>query len=858
MLKASKNIQKLQSNIEKGLHDIVSVEGNNEASAAAFFLLANVLNDSGNFDYAEKYYQKAQELSKQDGEADYVSDARLIKINASQGRADLVMQKLESLQSDYDNIDHKPAIAKEIKAAFKESYDVKLKGIPLNKVLENAIQNLVDNPDAQAPQNVIKISNIVKLDDDIKKALDDILTKEPSELAQILSSPVSLQSYLDNMFSTMNNRVSQLETKTESKLSKLEEDISKKPSTEDLENLAQKTGSQIKEVYAHNQEEATRLQDMITRVEANAATQEDVMYINEQLENTDSKTQEGAEQLIVLRSMYYNIENKNSQLALDITDISTTVETKTQELAANIADKTKEIHDILKTKANQDDLEYVNEELEGISSGRYDDTQKIKLLDQLVSNVNTKVDLQEKTITEFKTHVEDGFNTHKSDLENLSNNFNNIELSNISTEDINKLMSGAETNSKLINELSRDVRKIDEVIDPSIKEFMANYEDQRVALDNITRITNEYQRYTSISNEEIASKINTEIEKVKAEFGEDITSINDALTRTEIYKKADVSRQFDSLSKDEEAYAQSFATNLYSYLNIFDLAKHGLFDISKESLTPGWASDVLKAIPAIGNTLDVINTYANKVYGAKDLMTKEQKVKKINEIMTQHFTVNDLKLYTQEVSLAFVKTKDVQDILNKSTDDQDPSISEQYQELKAGLNHNIDLLKGKLVGVDAVDMDFSQLSAKSIAHVGAFVEVLCSLDEQEGKSFLPRDESLGVFIQEQVLSSADSHEQDQNTQDQFEEAKASEIEENQINSSESNCNIFAMTGIEYDNDLLNNPALLKDVLAQYSISEILDLSVGLDSGLTNTATETADSQLLLAGIISVDQGSDLI
>ena len=272
-------------------------------------------------------------------------------------------------------------------------------------------------------------------------------------------------------------------------------------------------------------------------------------------------------------------------------------------------------------------------------------------------------------------------------------------------------------------------------------------------------------------------------------------------------------------------------------------------------------------MPAIGNTLDAINTYANKAYGAIDTITKEQKVKKINEIITQHFTINDLKLYTQEVAIAMLQNPAVQNAIKEQKDNKDPSKLQQAQEayngFKKDIDTKLDLLKQEAIGIDEVDVDFRMIAIMSLEHVGTFVEMLCRLDEdQSGMSILPRDKDLIQFINAQVLSETDNIQDQplQISQEEFKEGEVAEIQQNapQFKPHNKKCTIFSVTDIQYDNPLLNNKEILNEALNKYSLSQILDLSLNVNPELINNAIETGDSQLVLAGLMSVDQYNDLI
>lgn len=61
-----------------------------------------------------------------------------------------------------------------------------------------------------------------------------------------------------------------------------------------------------------------------------------------------------------------------------------------------------------------------------------------------------------------------------------------------------------------------------------------------------------------------------------------------------------------------------------------------------------------------------------------------------------------------------------------------------------------------------------------------------------------------------------------------------------------------LTKVVYDNKLLNYPDLLKDATQIFSIDKILTLSVNLSSELVEEAIKVTSSDIILAGLISVD------
>lgn len=63
--------------------------------------------------------------------------------------------------------------------------------------------------------------------------------------------------------------------------------------------------------------------------------------------------------------------------------------------------------------------------------------------------------------------------------------------------------------------------------------------------------------------------------------------------------------------------------------------------------------------------------------------------------------------------------------------------------------------------------------------------------------------------------------------------------------------VQAVTDITYDNELLNHPELLKKSLKDFTLNQIIDMSLNLDQRLVDEALNSNDSSLVLAGLISL-------
>ena len=467
-----------------------------------------------------------------------------------------------------------------------------------------------------------------------------------------------------------------------------------------------------------------------------------------------------------------------------------------------------------------------------------------------------------KSIKEAKQYLPDGNNLTSLYVNNTINNIERLDevrvmLSNLRTQDgVNKELVGAvDILADVTSDLNLAVHDLDGRTNEQqeILQYQSNRLDEHQGtISNITeRLSN---------NDADVGALRAEISGLREALqsqASELENVIGILRTTQIMEKAALIDEFNNLDPDSYAYAQSFASNLHSHLEIFNLARIGLFDLAKEQLTPEWLGKLIAAVPAIGNTLDAINTYANKFYSQVDTITKEQKVKKINEILTQHFTVNDLKLYTQKVAIAMVKSPLIEsEIQKKDFKPEELSKMEQmredFREFRERANQQIEILKERAVGIDALDVEFGRISSLSLEHVGIFVEMLCRLDEDaNGQSILPNNENLTPFIGEHILPQIN-----QNISAQLNPEAEESKEEYSIH--KKKCTIFTVSDIQYNNELLNHPEILSESLKQYSISEILDLSINIDSELIDYSLETGDSELMLAGLMSVDYGNDLM
>ena len=68
----------------------------------------------------------------------------------------------------------------------------------------------------------------------------------------------------------------------------------------------------------------------------------------------------------------------------------------------------------------------------------------------------------------------------------------------------------------------------------------------------------------------------------------------------------------------------------------------------------------------------------------------------------------------------------------------------------------------------------------------------------------------------------------------------------------TSCIVFSIAEIEYDNPILNNVGIIGHAIKKYSFCDILDLSIKVDRNLIDTAITNDDQELLLAGLMSVD------
>jgi hypothetical protein len=77
-----------------------------------------------------------------------------------------------------------------------------------------------------------------------------------------------------------------------------------------------------------------------------------------------------------------------------------------------------------------------------------------------------------------------------------------------------------------------------------------------------------------------------------------------------------------------------------------------------------------------------------------------------------------------------------------------------------------------------------------------------------------------------------------------------------VESSQKMCQIFSVTDVIYDNELLNHPEMFNKLSDVYGVNKVIDLSGNIESSLLQEALEHNDAELLMGALVSVD--SDLM
>lgn len=361
-------------------------------------------------------------------------------------------------------------------------------------------------------------------------------------------------------------------------------------------------------------------------------------------------------------------------------------------------------------------------------------------------------------------------------------------------------------------------------------------------IEKLERMVQQLLRGQKLSEEQIV-EIERKLDAVelKAQEHQDrLDEHHDVLQNSGTYNKAAIKRGFEELEqKNPQLYAYC-KTFYWTTLNLFAACKvlssgmiKGDIDYNQSTTDQllevgvkkaiGYGAELTKSIPFVGGVIGLLDSVKDDIYDKVKENGLENKINSINKIIQTKFKSDE------EISMAIGKAAlnitgaKAQEIL--SPKQETPS---KLQSKMQWVQEKFEAVKDKILpSVELHDKDdyAAQLALKDVAALMAY---LWKNHEAIVKDDRPLDEEFAAII------------------------VAGELGQNGKELSAANDQqVHMLNEIIYDNELLNHPELLQAALKQFTLDQILNLSSGLDNSVVEDAINSDDSDIVLAGLLSL-------
>jgi tetratricopeptide (TPR) repeat protein len=284
-------------------------------------------------------------------------------------------------------------------------------------------------------------------------------------------------------------------------------------------------------------------------------------------------------------------------------------------------------------------------------------------------------------------------------------------------------------------------------------------------------------------------------------------------------------------------YYDGFIFNINKSYSTALVVNSDTFNISTSNLAVDTASKLISLIPLVGETASqVVDT-------VKDFVIEAQTKRAANNVCKFASGVTEFESLAQDAVLGSIFSK--KDAL--STVDPEKYILRTWADkFKNIVEKTQDKIETKLYGT-RYETPMQKLGYKDSCEL---VEKIASGEIYKGEIAIRISPAEKVSRLNNEASSIIDKELE-NWSKQYTEQPQT-VKNVQAANNASCCLIFAQNGITYDNELLNHPNILKSLLNNYGLSQILDLSSQLDKDLILEASITNDPEIVLAGLMSIE------
>jgi tetratricopeptide (TPR) repeat protein len=415
---------------------------------------------------------------------------------------------------------------------------------------------------------------------------------------------------------------------------------------------------------------------------------------------------------------------------------------------------------------------------------------------------------------------------------------NNLSQGNINY--INETLS--QDREELLKKLT-ELQKITTQTEQAVKTLNQNNPTVKKAVEQLKSLT---KQKNELTNKAIDSLDPTKASKDTLTDKESVQSLSKQMSDMEAKLQAFMQNMFTDIKKDNGMLKEG-QNEIYTGMQIgfTDVKAEQKNQISQLAKYGKQLKATTKAIAEMQQTTIAMKAKlaADSKVSQKDKQVMESRINTIAEKMQTLAKQDDVEAITLEMIKLISEAKitkgrlaDLEDDIDNILERQDKT-DERLEKLEL-LNKTVEAMKAKIAADSKASNKDKQVME---GRINAIVEKMQNLAN--------KDDVESITLEMTKLMS----------EAKITKGRLADLEDDVdslIGKQEEPIEINIVSSILYNNPLLNHPTLLKDAAKHFGISKAIDLSQTLSQQLVEDAMSNNDSELILAGIISLSLNSN--